>query len=514
MTRPVDAAAKEGVPSPRRLPKVSGEALALCGALAFYFVIGATRLNATGLWADEAWSLAAVNHLGMSLRDTDGTMGAYYVLLWLWGKVSTSTPWLRALSTVFGVGTIVLTRAIARRIGGSTLAIWAPLFLVTSPMFLWTSTEARGYAMETFLTAGLWYIVIRLSERGAATGTRIAHVRWSALFCFVVVLGPLTHGFFALQLLALGFWIVGNNSRRLFVATAPGFLGGIIATMWLWSSDLKHAGTITLGTPVAILRELWHWFISSMSGVAAVVVLVLIVATLLRRFDLRSGRRRALSIGSIRSIPAIWAVLPTVALLGVRAYRNTWAAYYQAPVTPGLALLFGLGAIALSDVVRDKVKGTARGAGVAPVVLVLILAISVIALPKTKNEGWRAAATLVAEKTEPGDVVIFTGGSIGSPMQSRAPFEAAWREIHHRVTPRSIAPQRSLGSVQRVDIFPTSHEIIRKALRHHRVWVVDYKGVLSSEHIVDAPAFTSHFHEALSEEFNGPITVALYESGG
>ena len=59
-----------------------GEQLALAAALGFFLVVAATRLNRTGLWADEAWSLAATNDLGMSLRETHGTMGAYYVLLW------------------------------------------------------------------------------------------------------------------------------------------------------------------------------------------------------------------------------------------------------------------------------------------------------------------------------------------------------------------------------------------------------------------------------------------------
>jgi mannosyltransferase len=486
------------------------ERWALAASIAILFAVAATRLDSTALWADEAWSLAAANRLTMSLTASTSTMGAYYVLLWGWTRVGTATPWLRLLSTVFAACSVVVVQLIARRVGGRRLAILAPIVLVCSPMFLWTATEARGYALEILLTTVCWYAALRLTDPRATTGDR---TRWTAISVIAAGLGPLSHGLFLAQLIAIGAWtLLHPDRRRRVVAMTPAFLAGLVVTSLLWNAGLSSAGAVIAVTPSQMFASLRGWYLASVAWIGWVALVVLIVGLfggVAAATRLPSPGRRAL-----RLLAATWVVVPLVTLLAVRGFHTVWADYYLSPVAPGLALVLAAGMLKIGDVATRPSPdapepGPARNVAIAAA-LVVLLAFSLVHIPRRPVEGWREAAHLVAHQARPTDAILFGGGEADNPMETRPPFEAAWREVAHPVVPIGLSPRRRLGDVQRVDHYLSPARAREASLRYDRVWVVDYRGVVSGLHITDRPPFDSHFRLASDHRYAGQVRVQLY----
>jgi len=95
-------------------------------------------------------------------------------------------------------------------------------------------------------------------------------------------------------------------------------------------------------------------------------------------------------------------------------------------------------------------------------------------------------------------------------METRPPFEAAWREVAHPVVPIGLSPRRRLGDVRRVDHYLSPARAREASVRYDRVWVVDYHGVVSGLHITDRPPFDSHFRLTSDHRYPGQVRVQLY----
>ncbi len=510
----VDQPARPALLGPERrgYGRLEGAALAL--SIVVLAVVSSTRLGRTGLWMDEAWSLAAVNDLGLSLRTSHGTMAAYYTLLWVWGRVDTSVEWLRLLSTVFGASTLVVTQLIARRIGGRALAVVAPLFLVASPMFLWKATEARAYALETLLTAVAWYAAIRIGEN-AAEQTRSA--RWYLLLFALVLVGPLTHGLFYAQLVALGVYLAIRlaETRRILVLAAM-FVIGTGVTIVLWELGLSNAGSVYAFDSIRIFRSLLAWYLDPNTWIARLLGALIVVAVVVSLFERPEDPDRPRFPPRLPErfiVPIIWTFVPLASLLFVRATHSVWAPYYLAPVTPGVALLLAASVTRLVRAVApaEGASGTrvAVAWGVAAV-LIVVVGWSSFSHPRQITEDWRGAAHLIAEQARDSDGLVLLGSLPGTPYAVRAPFEAAWGELDPLTTPAEVSPRRPLGRVLRSDRYLKPAEIRSATLRYPRVWVVDYRDMYRGVED-DPPLAESAFDLVRRWDLKGDITVRLFE---
>jgi mannosyltransferase len=484
------------------------ERLGLLAAVLLLLAFAAFRLNSTSLWIDEAWSLAATKKLGMSLRSTNGTMSAYYVPLWLWARFSTATWWLRLMSTVFAVTTLAVVARLARRVGGSRLAVIAPVLLVGSPMFLWKATEARAYGLETLVTACTWLVMFqgldaqeRLDHRGA--------VRWSVALGVLVALGPLVHGLFILQMFAVvALLLLGDLKAGLRFVT-PAFLACLAVTFALLATGSKDYGAAFAGPAGNLASDGGEWFITPVDVLALLLFAVLLVGV---GWCVRAAMRAPTDVERMqRALPIAWFAVPVAAILVERAVHGVYAAYYLAPIAPAVALLLGCGALALDDrILRRRASGTARRfLGPVVVVTAVILIAGQAQHPRRPAEDWRGAARHVAAEARPGDAIVFVDSS---NLESRTVFEAAWREVHHPVVPTALSPARPLGAVQRVDHFQTGRQIAAGAPAYRRIWVVDVNDVLGDLHLVDRPPFTTAFHKAEDQQFQGGIRVLRYDT--
>lgn len=493
------------------------ERLGFALAVVWFLVLAATRLDTTALWADEAWSLAAVNHLHMSLSSTAGNMGGYYVLLWVWGQVSTATWWLRAFSMLFAVATLWVTRRIAREIGGRRLATVAPLLLACGPMFVWTGTEARGYAVETLVTAACWWFALRIVTAAGPGATRTRRTNCLAL-TVLAAFGPFLHGLFFAQMVAIGCLALLDSKpwRSIRWLAIPVAATGA-ATLLLWSLGLDTAGSVLVGTPAAIFHSWRRWFLSPNDALAIALVLLLVAGVATSVVSGRQATGRRLRAGW--ALPALWVLVPVAVLLAVKRFHMMWANYYMAGIAPGIALLAARGAFGIGDALAARrstpathtaAVRTAAAIGVG----VVLLGVALAARPVRMDEDWRGAVRVVESQAHPGDGIVFLGDPTTSPVQSRAPFEAAWREVAHGRTPTPVSPARPFGKAQRVDTYLTLAQLRAAVSSYSRIWVVDYAGFDKARHVLESAPFTTQFTRTAETDLPGDIRVVLFTRRG
>lgn len=111
-----------------------GLILLLAGGLYFW------QLGKESLWIDELLSLERARNLNLYVPRV-----FYYVTLKFWMIWGNSDAWLRGISVLFGLGSIVLTYQLGRRLRGETEALVAALLLALSPLFIHQAQEVRMY---------------------------------------------------------------------------------------------------------------------------------------------------------------------------------------------------------------------------------------------------------------------------------------------------------------------------------------------------------------------------------
>ena len=121
----------------------------VAAALRFY------RIDAQSLWYDEGISAHQLTRsfpeiIGAAAMDTHPP--GYYWTLKAWAEVfGASELGLRSLSAAWGVGMVVLTFLIARRLFGTLVASVAALLLAAAPLAVYYSQEVRMYSQVTAL---------------------------------------------------------------------------------------------------------------------------------------------------------------------------------------------------------------------------------------------------------------------------------------------------------------------------------------------------------------------------
>jgi uncharacterized membrane protein len=152
-------------PRRRRIVAISTSLAILVGALLRFWKIGALSF-----WFDEGYTAWAVDH---SPREIIRLLGAdtapplYYLLLHAWSVVfGRSEIALRSFSAVFGVAAIPLVAATARRLLLRPLAVVAAtwILVLAYPQTAY-SQEARAYEFTAFLSAAIFYCMLRQLER-------------------------------------------------------------------------------------------------------------------------------------------------------------------------------------------------------------------------------------------------------------------------------------------------------------------------------------------------------------
>ena len=119
--------------------------------LSFILFIGSFlrlyQLNTESLWIDEMNSLYSAERLGF-----ENPRPIYFLILQLWTIVSESDSWLRSISVICGIGSLVLTYHLAKQLTDRNIALVSTLLLAVSPIVINHSQEARMYSLVIFLS--------------------------------------------------------------------------------------------------------------------------------------------------------------------------------------------------------------------------------------------------------------------------------------------------------------------------------------------------------------------------
>lgn len=368
-------------------------------------------LGAASYWFDEAFSVGGAGgslaELRALLTGREINMALYYGLLWIWTRVGTDEAWVRLLSALCVVISLVPLWLVGRRLGAARVAAVACLLLAVDAFVIRYGQEARSYGLLLLLaTTSTWLLV-----RALDGGTR----RDWILYALVAVLIPWAQVLGGCLLVGHAGIVLGWHPRPpvrslllpaaiVAVGIAPiaglSFLALDTAVNWVPPLSGRRVLEVLVdltgaGRP-ARAADTASWVLLVLSlGLAAVGALVALRPARTASpdgagVDERRARRRLALVG------LAWATLPLLAVLAVSVVKPVLISRYLIVVLPGLALLMASGLAAI----RPRPLGAA--------VAVLLIGFALIGtaryLEAPGKPDWRGATERIAAAAAPDDV--------------------------------------------------------------------------------------------------------------
>lgn len=183
------------------------------------------------LWVDEAYSLFTAHQSASATWHAavrfELQPPLYFVLLNLWMRLGVPTiEWMRVLSTLATVGSVLFLWATARGLGPRDGAV-VPLVAAITATVVWAAAEARAYGLALFFCGGTLYFWFRLLDGRSGTPRRDA-----VLYAVGAYASILT--FYFAGFLLLGEWVaalvVGRARRNITLALTA---VAVAITPWL-----------------------------------------------------------------------------------------------------------------------------------------------------------------------------------------------------------------------------------------------------------------------------------------
>ena len=206
-------------------------------------------LATESLWTDEiaAILVARVDSLLqviVSIAVADVNPPLFYVLLHFWLWLGDAETVVRLLPALAGLGMIVLTWRLGRRLGGPRIGLLAALLIALSPLAVYLSREVRYHTLAGCLTLGALLAAWRYFETPSRLRRNVLAV--------TLALGFYTHYYLLLLPLVLFVW------RRLLARDRPALPGlrgpllraGLLFLPWIATIAYQfHAGTYRFRPP-------------------------------------------------------------------------------------------------------------------------------------------------------------------------------------------------------------------------------------------------------------------------
>lgn len=114
-------------------------------------------------WLDEAAQIIeSIRPLSQQFNlVSDFHPPLYHFILHFWIQLSTTEVWVRLLSVLFAIGSIIFTYKIALKISNKPVALITAALLSFSPFHIWYSQEGRPYMLFTFLSISSTYFLLK-----------------------------------------------------------------------------------------------------------------------------------------------------------------------------------------------------------------------------------------------------------------------------------------------------------------------------------------------------------------
>lgn len=471
------------------LPETRGRALALAPGLAAVVLIGVAlrfaALSHHSFFYDEAVSarIAQAPWLDILLgraRDR-GNPPLYVLLLHPWTLVfGASDASVRALSAAAGAASIPLVHAVARRLTGERAALLAAAIFAIAPVQVYFAQEARTYALVTLLCLASMAFLLRAVEDPRRAGSWVG-------FGAATFLAIYAHYFALFVVVAQAGWLLATRGRErpvvLPALAALAGAGALYAVAWLpvlvaqarMEGNLGRAtGTWylhLLSTPLVFsvgTTLLWKDAVGPLRVAAAGLALAAFGgAALAGIWSLRRDRGPLALLLSWLLAPILLPLLVSVLLFPLFQVR------YALPASPAAYVLVAAGLLQLGP--------RLRAATTSAIVAACALSLALYFTTPVKDD-WRGAATWLAPRTAPGDVIAFDA-DIGETAYAHyaGPDD---RRI------RLLEPPGREGSVRYWGTSPrreTPHAVSERLPGAGRVWLV----------LSDPGSGTGGYYEAL-----------------
>lgn len=387
----------------RGWPDAVAQPVAIFGAVfavaAFFYSF---HLGRDPLGASEAYSAYAAARpsvraiVNIPIADDPGKQLLYYIVLHYWTMIfGAREEGLRAMSVVFGLGTIAMIFALGRDLFGDATGASAAAMWAFNPMATVFSYRARMYTMLIAFALAHVYALRRTRDRSsvgwtlacAASGAAViyTHLGGGAILCAEAAI--LVRDFVRGRR-RIAPWLGLAGAAVLFAPYLPIAIAQsrvLIAGHWLdWIGPAYHysAATRLIVAVGAIAISLWMVFGGAFEAGDEPL-----------RFCL------------------LWIALPILAFsAGSITVRPMFQLRY---VSPALAMLPVLAA-ALLAMAGSRVRN-------AVVVAVTALMLTAALAVRPKIQPWGAAARMVADTGRPDQPIFFESGFVSSGAALKAP---------------------------------------------------------------------------------------------
>ena len=418
-------------------------------------------LAAKSFWFDEGVSVAIARldwyNFARILWRREANMSLYYLFLRFWLHFGGSEFFVRSLSVVFAIASILVIYLLGRRCFDSRVGLLAAALLATNAYYVQYSQDARSYTLMVLLCALSSFYFLQILREPSR--------RNRALYILTSVLAVYAQ-FFSLLLLVAQWLSLSmldrgqiprqnkNNWRWIAFLIAPiiAFVGttGAGPLRWVQRPSLKDFWVFGLhltgnGGPLPLL------------GYAAACIAA--VATVwgnrtIQRVPWESWRYRFL---------LCWLLFPPLFTLVLLLVKPLFVPRYFIFCLPALALLVASGLTRLRS----------NWLIAAAVSLILILSLRGIAGYyqhdiDIQRDDWRAAAKFLLSQAEPGDALLFH-----VPM-GRMPYEFYVSVLASPAPAPLVLYPHHGDRITFLDFVekPNDMELARLLLQHNRAWLV------------------------------------------
>ncbi len=197
-------------------------------AFFLFYLFYAFKLN---VWEDEVHTLATIS--GTNLKDLlkasvefEGQPPFYFIIAFLWGKISSTVLFMRLLSSIFTITTGLIIYNIYKK--KSPDANWWVLILVFSnPYMLYLATEIRCYSLVVLLSVLILYLFSNYYF------SQYVSYKIRVIYIILSILAVNTQYFIAFLLFANWVFLFWKGYKRVFLTYLVDMVFVMISLLWV-----------------------------------------------------------------------------------------------------------------------------------------------------------------------------------------------------------------------------------------------------------------------------------------
>jgi hypothetical protein len=318
--------------------------------------------------------------------------GLYYLTQLATRLVGTTELAGRLAAVIFGLATIPVVYGVRQPQLPLSSAI-AAILLATSPLHIYYSREARGYALLMFLTALLIYVLLRARSLTALCLVLVAMLYTSAVASTIIA---------AALAVSFAIALIDREHRRWYATAGACAAVALVLCRAVYASRPVHDASWP-GFPAmdwTFLKTLARMFSvsalgSEIGGRAAVSMFLFAVigGIAITRHDRRHG---IVLIGM--------TLLPfAITLAALRVFDHFFAVRYVVVALIGYVLLAGIG---IATVARLLPRRASPIIAVAIPVIIAAQGWNAARTEAFRKLDWRGIAAALREHVQPGDVIL------------------------------------------------------------------------------------------------------------